>query len=255
MRSADGERSATAAVFDAPACWRADSIERAGLTGARRVAAASPGPAFPQLLWFLNRHLGEVPPGPVVDAGAGLGGVAEAVRAATRRDVVGCEPTWGSCSSARRLFPELAMAQATGEALPVRTGAAAAVVLCGVVSLVPTLEPLLDEVVRVLHPAGRLLVVDLVSADAHDHDVGPNRFRSLETLHELLAAAGLGVVDVATALVDVGEWSEVGRVVTDDVVARHRGDPGYDEWRADLDHLGAVMADGTVITGGLAASR
>lgn len=63
-------------VFEAPAMWRADIIDEFRLRGAKRCAAASPSPGFPQVLESLVSTIEDARRGLWLDVGGGLGGVA-----------------------------------------------------------------------------------------------------------------------------------------------------------------------------------
>jgi SAM-dependent methyltransferase len=240
-------------VFEAPSRWRAHAIRRMGLQGDELVEAASPSPAFPQLLWFVERAVNAAPEGPVVDLGAGLGGLAHALASRTGRDAVAVEASAACCLEARALFPGLVAARATASAVPLAQAAAAAVVMCGVASLLDDVDGPFGEARRVLRDDGSFVLVDLVAAGGEDVRTGPNRFRSMETLEQALVRTGFEVVDRAVGSVESGLWGEVADAVNRELIARHRGDDGYDRWLEDHRHLAQVLASGRVLMAGLSA--
>jgi SAM-dependent methyltransferase len=242
-------------LFEEPARWRADVIRRLHLAGDELVEAATPSPAFPQLLWFVSRAVGSAPPGPVVDVGAGLGGLAHALRASTGRDAVALEPSAASCDEARRLFPELPTARAAAAALPLAGGSVACAVLCGVVSLLDDADAVFRDVARCVRPDGRVVVLDLVPSTAQDVRAGPNRFRAVETLESELEAAGFIVEDRAVASVEAGRWGDVADQVNREIIRRYRGDAGFGAWLDDHRHVARVLASGRVLMAGVAARR
>ncbi len=98
----------------------------------------------------------------VVDVGCGTGaGLAE--YAAQRCTVIGLDPSPAMVSQARRrLGPDADVRRITGPTLPVEDACADLAVVSLVLHSVPrsTALELLDEVVRVLAPGGRVLVTD-----------------------------------------------------------------------------------------------
>jgi SAM-dependent methyltransferase len=195
------------------------------------------------------------PPGPIVDVGAGLGGLAHALRTRTERDAIALEASAASCDEARRLFPGLPSARATAAALPLASGSVAGVVMSGVASLLDDVGPVLHDAARVLVRDGRIVVLDLVPASTRDVRTGPNRFRAVETLEAELAAAGLTVEERAVASVEAGRWGDVADEVNRRVTRRYRREPGFPEWLDDHRHVARVLASGRVLMAGVSARR
>jgi SAM-dependent methyltransferase len=238
-------------LFDEPASWRAEAVRSLGLRGEDRVAATSPGAAFPDLLAVVADHSGLAPGHLLVDVGAGLGGASAWLGRRTGAEVVAVEPAWGSAANACQLFPDLEVAVGTGDDLPLRSGVARAVTLLGVLSLVDEAGPTLAECHRLLAPGGTLGVADLFGVVAPGgvlHPAGSvNTFRSIEAVVAELVGAGFGLVHVEAA--DAGaetSWQRVGRRVDDEVDRGHGGDPGYADWLADGEALGRRVARGEV---------
>ncbi len=94
----------------------------------------------------------------VLDVGCGEGQIARRV-AGPGVEVVGVDPTWSqvAVAGARAGGPRYARARA--EALPCRTGAFDAVVVCAALEHVDDYEAAIREVARVLEPGGRFVLV------------------------------------------------------------------------------------------------
>ena len=240
-------------VFEEPMRWRVEVIRAMGLAGDELVEAASPSPAFPQLLWFVARAVEAAPAGTVVDLGGGLGGLAHALHDRTGRPAVSLEASWACCDEARRLFPGLPTVRASASRLPLAPASVGVAVMSGVASLLDDVGPALAEARRVLVPGGRFVLLDLVAGGPRDQASGPNRFRAVETLEAELRAHGLDVDERAVASVESGRWGDVADAVNREVIRRHRGDPGFERWLDDHRHVARVLASGRVLMAGLAA--
>lgn len=94
----------------------------------------------------------------VVDVGCGEGQVARPA-AASGSTVVGVDGAAAQLAEAARRGGGVHYARGLATGLPLRAGAADAVVLCLVVEHVEDLDTLLDETARVLRPGGTALVV------------------------------------------------------------------------------------------------
>lgn len=241
-------------VFDEPARWRAEIITRFRLRGAERCAAASPCPGFPQILDSTVRALGSTPPGPWLDVGGGLGGVASWIERTLGRTVVCLDPAFGSLRAASRLFPTVPVAMATGQHLPVRDRSIPVVLLCGVASLLDRLDGLLAEVRRVLLADGSVLVTDLWSSTPESFRSEPNTFWSVERFVSIAGQQGLVHRHVAVADMSLGWWSDAATQVDDEIHERYADREGYESWRRDAAHLRDVIDGGHVLPAGLVLS-
>jgi SAM-dependent methyltransferase len=123
----------------------------------QRTFAAGDDPEYEeQILPLVARHLGSARR--VLDIGCGEGQVARRV-AALGAEVVGVDPTASQVREARVRGRGPTYARGRAEALPCRSGAFDAVVLCLALEHVDAFEVAFDEVARVLEPGGRFLLV------------------------------------------------------------------------------------------------
>jgi ubiquinone/menaquinone biosynthesis C-methylase UbiE len=238
-----------APVFDEPARWRADVIEQLRLRGAERCGAASPGPGYPQLLGTVISGLDESPPGPWVDLGGGLGGVADWLQRHTRRDVIAFEPNPGSIDGARRLFPLLTLVRASAERVPLARGSVSGVVVSGVASLFGSLDVLVGEVARVLCSGGIFAATDLWSSSSRTVTAPPNTFWSIEDATAVARRHGFERIDVAISSTSIGWWSNAARQVDDVIAEQYHGRPGFEAWVVDREHIQQAIADELVAAG------
>jgi SAM-dependent methyltransferase len=234
-------------LFDQPALWRAEVIDRE-VPKLLHAVAAGAAPAFPQLMPMLTRAADHSPAGPCLDIGAGLGGISMMLATASTRNVIAIDPGQGSTVGARKLFESLNVVQASGHELPVRSTSIATVVLIGVTSLIEDVEVLAAELARVLLGGGHLCIVDLV-ANGHDEVIAPpNWFRPLETIERLMGSQ-YEVAERAVADPSIGSWADVGGYVAARLDAAHDGEPALDVWRTDQRHLGRMIESGEVLVG------
>lgn len=254
--SGAGSESATIELFDEPALWRASAARDLGYRDLDLAAAVAPGAGFPAVLSALAAHLGVQRGHLVVDVGAGLGGASAWVAALTGAQVVAVEPADGSRRAAKSLFPQLLVEDGRADELPVADGVADAVTAIGVCSLLAELDGFLDEATRVLRPGGRIGIADLFLVDGSTWEIGPNTFRSLPEVAAALVRRGFGVVDLGCGPPEPKQaWAVVGKAVDDEIARRHSADPAYADWKADQDHLGALVDAGTVMSGCVVARR
>ena len=107
--------------------------------------------------------------GGLVDVGCGGGAVLYALRRPAR--VVGVDPSASSLALARAALPDALFLPGEADALPVPDGAFDGALSCGVAVYFPDLaytRRAFAEMVRVLRPGGRGLVVDLMDAGRRD---------------------------------------------------------------------------------------
>lgn len=109
-----------------------------------------------QILPLVARHLRRARR--VLDVGCGEGQVARRI-ARLGAEVVGLDPTSSQVSTARDRAGGPRYARARGEALPCRSGAFDAVVLCLALEHVDAFEAVICEVARVLEPGGRFVLL------------------------------------------------------------------------------------------------
>ncbi len=153
-----------------------------------------------QILPLVARHLRGARR--VLDIGCGEGQVARHI-AALGAAVVGVDPTPSQVSVARARAGGPSYARARGEALPCRSGAFDAVVLCLALEHIDAFEAAICEAARVIEPGGRFVLL---------------------LCHPLLQAPGSGWVD--DQIVGEHYW-RVGAYLGDDTVVDNVA-PGVD---------------------------
>ena len=209
-----------------PCLWRDEAIAALGLSGEAVMAAVSPGAAFPSVL----RSIVSVLPrsvGTVVDLGAGAGGASEWLRQQLGASVVAIEPASRARDVARRRFPQLDVRDGRADRTGLADGSADVVVLCGVLSLMDDLTPVLDEVARLLRQPGHVAIADLFPADAQDFEAGPNSFRSFEGLGRLIQQRGFTIIDIGCGPAEPDPvWSQIAQQVSAWIDGQLRRPPG-----------------------------
>jgi SAM-dependent methyltransferase len=240
------------AILNVATLWRCEAIVRLGLEGESRIAAASPGAAFPQMLDFLVRNVEAAPSGTVIDVGAGLGGTAETLRRASGRTVLALDASRHACAGARTLFPDVPVAQADPSRLPARDGSIAAAVSCGLLSTLAEPESMMSEVRRVIREQGRFVVVDLASATSLAVHVGDKVFASVEQILGSLSDTGFEVVDQAIGLTSLSDWALADADIARDVAAHRRGVAEFEYWLDDRRRFERMMSSDRVMMIGVA---
>ena len=240
-------------AFNVANLWRVETILRLGLTGRSRWMAASPGASFPQFLRFMMRTIEGAPPGVVVDLGAGLGGVAEAVRRGTRRRVIAFDAGAEAVRGARRLFPKLAPTRAAPWALPLRASSVAACYGCGLVSLLGRRRELVVEARRALAPEGRLVLVDLASSSDRDVRFGGSAIPSAERVLAMLERSGFTVDEQAVGQTSLSDWALADLDVAREIARTRRNEPDFDRWVDDRRRLERLMSSDRVVMFGVSA--
>lgn len=234
------------AEFDTVASWTADVAEDLGPdyylpAGCR--GSGSPG----ALRWLLDR-LAVGPGVRMLDVGAGVGGPAGFAAAETGVRPVLSELQAGACLSARRLF-DLPVVQAASQ-LPFAAGSFDVVWSLGVLCTVPDQQLLVGELRRVLAPGGRLgLLVFVAARPLPEQPVG-NDFPTAERLAALLAGAGLGVRDSASAADFAATpplWDERAAAVDAELERRHGDDPDWQLAGRQSGIIGRLLASGDLV--------
>lgn len=242
-------------VFDEPSLWRIEAAEALGLEADRLVAAMSPGPAFPAVLWSLEAAL-RASRRVIVDLGAGTGGVSEWMRVSTGATVYAVEPEEGACQAARRAFPQLHVVKGRAHSTSLPGGSADAVVMSGVTSLMSDLDQEIAEVDRLLTGLGRFAIADLFSGSDVTWYSAPNVFRSVEDLARTLHRHGFTVTDLGLGdPVPDPSWAAAAQAVDEWIDVHCAVRPGYEEWSADRRHLRHHIQAGHLIGGCVVAQR
>ncbi|HWM18624.1 MAG TPA: class I SAM-dependent methyltransferase [Ilumatobacteraceae bacterium] len=249
---AEGVADEDVEIFNVAALWRYEAIVRLGLDGDSMVAAASPGAVFPQILDFLVRNVDAAPPGAIIDVGAGLAGIAETVRQASGRCVLAFDASRHACDGARRLFPEVQLARAHPSGLPVRDGSVAAVLACGLLSVLTDPKAMMSEARRVIQEQGCFVVVDLASASSRPASVGGKVFPSAERILGSLADAGFALADQAIGVTSLSDWALADAAIARDIADRRRGEAAFDHWLDDRRRFERMMSSDRVIMIGVA---
>lgn len=240
-------------LFGAPSLWRARAAIDLDLGGDELIAAMSPGPAYPATLETIavavTSALGR-DPDVVVDVGAGTGGASEWFRAATGARVIGVEPSEAARTAARLLFPKLMVVAGEAARTGLPTEIADTVLASGLLSLVDVIDPVLDEMRRLLRPGGTIAIADLFASGREDLCAGPNVFRSFEAMSALLEHHGCHLVEVGCGVAPPSPaWAAAAARVDAWIDERYGQHPAYATWRADQEHLATLMASGALLGG------
>ena len=238
-----------------PCLWRDEAVAALGLTGEAVMAAISPGAAFPSVLRSIVSAL-PAAVGTVVDLGAGAGGASEWLRHQLGASVIAIEPASRARDVARRRFPLLDVRDGQADRTGLAAHSADMVVLCGVLSLIDDLAPVLDEVTLLLRQPGHVAIADLFPADAVGFEAGPNSFRSFEGLGRLIEQRGFTLVEIGCGPAQPDPaWSVVAQQVSEWIEANCADRPGFVEWHDDQAHLQRQIDSGQVLGGCVVASN
>jgi SAM-dependent methyltransferase len=241
--------------FDEPCLWRLEAARALGLRDDELIAAMTPGAGFPAVLRSVAATL-PVPCDLIVDIGAGSGGASEWLRRATGAAVVAIEPAAGSRAAAICAFPALHVVGGSADRVPIRDGAADAVVISGVMSLLGDIAPAMAEIDRVLKGRGCVAIGDLFSNGAHAVNAWPNTFRTVEEVTNALIERGFMLTNVGVGDPEPNaEWARIAAAIDGWIAAHCTDRAGYPDWKDDQEHLAQQMASGTILGGCLVAER
>lgn len=234
---------------------RLDAVEQLGLQGEERVAGLVTGAGYPDSLALVVTACADLE-GPVCDVGAGLGAASVWLAQQAAVEVVAVEPEERTARLAGRAFGDLATMVAVADAVPWRSGTAAATTFLGAVSLLDDLARPLAEAARILRPGGVLAIADLAAVGRRHLRTGDNHFRSADELADLIDDRGFEVEEIWRAPANLAtSWDATIERVDDEVARRHGGSAAFDAWRRDRDHLGDLIGDGAVELVTLVATR
>jgi len=253
--SADGEAADTGSAdneamsdeFDTMAAWTADAVAALGAQYA--IPAACRGSGTPASLRWLAGRLGLRSGTRLLDCGAGMGGPAELAARQFGVLPVLAEPMVSACRASKRLF-DRPVVVAAGERLPFADGVFDAVWSLGVLCTAPDQAGLLAELRRTARPGAPIgmLVYQRTVAELPEQPEG-NSFRSDDELVDLLAGAGLAVLERAE-LGDFAapdeDWQAAADRVEEEVERRHGSDQRWQTARHQEEIIGRLIGQGLV---------
>jgi SAM-dependent methyltransferase len=201
-----------------------------------RLAAACRGtgdrPLLARVADALDRYrTPSVPPGAVLDVGAGFGGPAAWLRRHRGVATFGVEPSADAVAAAAGLFPEVPMVRGDAQRLPVADGTYEAARVLGVVSLVDDVPRALLEARRAVRSGGVLAITDYVALDV----AAQGAVRDARSAGHPLLPPGTKVrlLRDVLATVDRSGW-----VVVESVVGPLETD---DEWVAEREEVDRLV--------------
>lgn len=235
------------AEFDVVAGWTADVALELGaefLLPAGCRGSGSPG----SLRWLIDR-LAITGQDRMLDCGAGVGGPAAFAVEEVGVVPVLTDPEPGACRAAQRMFG-LPVVQ-SGSELPFASGSFDVVWSLGVLCTVSEQKALLDELRRVLRPAGRLglLVFVARSLPLSDQPEG-NNFPTEDGLRALLADAHLRIENSASTgqfKESPRHWQERSEAVEAELGRRHGDDPVWQTAARQSRLIGRLLNDGELV--------
>jgi SAM-dependent methyltransferase len=236
---------AMSAEFDTVAQWTARIALELGPE--YHVPAGCRGSGSPAALDWLIDHL-ELSPGELLlDCGAGVGG--PAAYAARRRSVgpVLVEPEAGASRAAQALFGH-PVTRADASELPFADETFHAAWALGVLCTTDAQLPLLQELRRVTRSPGRIgLLVLVASSPTLDEQPEGNHFPTLDSLHQLVARAGLridGSLGAAELRSVPEQWSSRVDTVTAELGERYGHHRAWQQAEHQSELIGKLIADG-----------
>ena len=240
------ESEAMEAEFGTVAGWTEDAVRALGPEHA--VPAGCRGSGSEGALRWLADRLALTPDSRVLDDGAGVGGPAGWLAAERGVRAVCAEPMHAAARAAHRLFG-LPSVAAVAQGLPFADRSFDAAWCLGVLCTTSDKAGVLSELRRVLRDGARLGLLVFVA----DRPLPPplpegNDFTREDEVRELLAAAGLGLLE--TAVADLGdsppEWSERADAVDAEVERRHGDDPRWAQAQEQSRRVGRLLAEGAL---------
>jgi SAM-dependent methyltransferase len=123
--------------------------------------------------------LGKIKPGEQIldiGCGAGVDTILAAILAGGKGSVIGVDIVTemierAECNLALMDLENVKLQKASGESLPFAEDTFDVVISNGVINLIPDKEAAMSEVIRVLKPAGRLMMADQIAADRIKNDI------------------------------------------------------------------------------------
>jgi len=224
------------------------------------IPAACRGSGQPAVLDWLLERLAPRPGETMIDVGAGVGGpAAYAARQSGVRPVL-AEYEAGACRAAARLFGA-PVVQADATALPFADATADLTWCLGVLCTAAgaaAQHSMVAELRRVTRPGGRLgLLVYLASGRLDDPPQG-NHFPTSGQLHDLLADAGLLVLEVAD-FPDITQpppdWTDRTRAVERELHRRYGHTPELAAADEQAGRIGKLLGSGQLTSQAILTSR
>jgi SAM-dependent methyltransferase len=231
------------AEFDTVAEWTADVAVDLGPD--YYLPAGCRGSGSPAALRWLLERLAVGRGDRMLDCGAGVGGPAAFAAEETGVTPVLSEPEAGACRAAHRLFGFPVVR--AGSDLPFATSSFDVAWCLGVLCTVPDQPRLLNELRRVLTPAGRLgLLVFVARTELSDQPDG-NDFPTEDRLRAMLDDAGLRVETSTTTAGFAAApelWQQRADAVDAELDRRHSDDPVWRTAAHQSELIGSLLAGG-----------
>ncbi|MBF5053923.1 type 11 methyltransferase [Alcanivorax venustensis ISO4] len=130
----------------------------------------------------------------VLDFGCGYGRISNELTESGYTDVMGVDPSCAMIERGRKAFPGLPLLHLDGMDLPFGENAFDAVVICAVLTCIPSLDErgrVAAEITRVLKPGGAVHISEFCSEESKSFISGlglPMRYSSPEELRDLFAS-------------------------------------------------------------------
>ena len=177
-----------------------------------------------------------------------------------RRSAVRCAGRWWRSTGHGAPAPALAVCfrrctlrEPIRPRSPFRGYTVPAAVACGLLSVLDDIAPVFAEVCRVMTPAGRFAVVDLVSASSDSVRIGSRVYPPAEGVARSIIASGFDLVDEAIGLTSLSDWALADEQVGREVARRRRGELEFEHWLDDRRRLERLMSSDRIVMAGFAA--